>query len=74
MNMVNQFQWSRDPGIRQWMIDSRLDGFSAVIAEISKDDTEKQAVLKAFRGFARQAPENINRLIAQQNSDLALRA
>ncbi|MCF6329899.1 MAG: NAD(P)/FAD-dependent oxidoreductase, partial [Henriciella sp.] len=72
MNMVNQFQWSRDPGIRQWMIDSRLDGFSAVIAAISKDDTEKQAVLKAFRGFARQAPENINRLIAQQKSGLAL--
>jgi len=74
MNMINQFQWSRDPGIRQWMIDSRLDGFSAVIAEISKDDTEKQAVLKAFRGFARQAPENINRLIAQQNADLVLSA
>lgn len=44
--MKNQYVWSQDPGLQKWLFESRLDGFSHVVAAVKQDDQEKMAVLK----------------------------
>lgn len=64
VNMLNQMSWSQDKAVRSWIRDCRLDGFGKVIAAISPDDTEKQAVLASFRQHAMGAMINLQRLAA----------
>jgi hypothetical protein len=61
-NMMNQFQWMQDAKLSKWIRDSRLDGFGKVVAAISPDDAEKQAVLKKFRSNAMAAMANLQHL------------
>jgi hypothetical protein len=62
-NMWNQFQWSQDKTLRNWIRDSRLDGFGKLIAGASKDDAEKQAILLRFKEQAQVAMANLPKLI-----------
>lgn len=64
-NMMNQYQWSRDPGIRKWMYESRLDGFSKIIAGIDPDDTAAKAVMEKFKTYSMPAILNMQNLMAQ---------
>ncbi|MEM8695687.1 MAG: NAD(P)-binding protein [Pseudomonadota bacterium] len=66
VNMMNQFQWSQQPELQEWMIKARLDGFGKTIASVAPDDAEKQAVLKRFRDNAQAAIANLPKLIAQE--------
>ncbi len=63
-NMMNQMAWGQDKRLSKWIRDCRLDGFGKVIAAISPDDAEKQAVLASFRGNAMAAMSNLQRLAA----------
>lgn len=67
-NMWNQFQWGQDKTLRNWVRDSRLDGFGKLIASASKDDAEKQAVLARFKETAQAAMMNLPRLIPSPTS------
>ncbi|MFO0317629.1 MAG: NAD(P)-binding protein [Hyphomonadaceae bacterium] len=62
-NMMNQIAWSQDPKLRDWIRDSRLDGFGRVIASVDPNDQDKMAVLKKFRKFAMPAAANLTKLI-----------
>ncbi len=62
-NMMNQMAWGQDPKLREWIRESRLDGFGKVIAAISPEDSAKVAVLKKFRQFAMPAAANLTKLI-----------
>lgn len=64
VGMWNQAQWSQDPALRQWVRESRLDGFGKLMASAPKDDAAKQAVIAAFREQAMAAMANIPRLLA----------
>jgi hypothetical protein len=64
-NMMNQFAWSQEPDLRKWMHDSRLDGFSKVVAGIQPHETDKKAVMQKFREFAAPAIGNMQKLMAQ---------
>jgi hypothetical protein len=64
VGMWNQAQWGQDKALRQWVRDSRLDGFGQLMASASKDDADKQAVIAAFRQHAMAAMANIPRLLA----------
>ncbi len=64
VGMWNQAQWGQDKTLRQWVRDSRLDGFGKLITGVPKDDAEKQAVIAAFREQAMAAMANLPRLIA----------
>ena len=66
VNMMNQFQWSQQPELQEWMIKARLDGFGKTIASVSPDDSEKQALLARFRDNAQAAIANLPKLIAQE--------
>ncbi|MFC4292551.1 NAD(P)-binding protein [Sphingorhabdus arenilitoris] len=63
-NMANQFQWMQDKKLGQWIRASRLDGFGKVIAAVTPDDTEKQALLLKFRNNAMGAMMNLQKLAA----------
>ena len=63
--MRNQYRWSQEPGLREWLVSNRLDGFTALT--IPNEDTTpeelailgrlKQAVPAAFEGIKRLMPE-----------------
>ena len=63
--MMNQYQWSRDPELRNWLENSRLDGFSAMARNVDKNDDAKQAVLKKMRDYSMPAMANLHKLVAQ---------
>ncbi|GIU67875.1 NAD(P)-binding protein [Candidatus Phycosocius spiralis] len=62
-NMMNQFAWNQDPKLREWIRQSRLDGFGKLIAAIDPDDAHRTTVLKKFRKFAMPAAANLSKMI-----------
>ncbi len=64
VNMMNQFRWSQDRQLRNWIRTSRLDGFGKVIAAVAADDVEKQAVLAKFQTHGMAAVMNLQKLAA----------
>lgn len=65
-NMMNQYQWSQEPVLRDWMLESRLDGFSKVISAAEADNAAQQAILNQFRTYAGAAIANLQTLMGQQ--------
>ncbi|MGB0906368.1 MAG: NAD(P)/FAD-dependent oxidoreductase [Maricaulaceae bacterium] len=47
--MMNQYNWSQEPDLRQWLRGSRLDGFSKMVAEMDKTDASKIAIMEKLR-------------------------
>ena len=66
--MMNQFNWSKDKAIGKWLLTNRLDGFGAMVKGVSKDDGEKQAILKRMRSNAMPAMMNLQKLIQEINT------
>lgn len=62
--LLNQFQWSQDKALRQWMRTSRLDAFGALVAGIEKTDVARQATLSQLRTHTMAAMANMPRLVA----------
>jgi hypothetical protein len=62
VSMINQFQWSQDPGLRRWLRGSRLDGFAKMVSELDKGDVARQGVLGRLRGHSMAAVANMQRL------------
>jgi hypothetical protein len=63
-NMMNQAQWGQDKTLREWMRNSRLDGFGKVMASADRNDVEKMAILDKLRSQAMAAIGNMPRLLA----------
>jgi hypothetical protein len=61
--LLNQFQWSQDKTLRQWMRSSRLDSFGGMVAELDKGDVEKQAIVARLRANAMAAMANLPKLM-----------
>ena len=62
--MMNQFNWSQDKPLRQWIRANRLDGFTKLTQNVSPDDTEKMAILMRMRDNAPKAVANLMKLAA----------
>lgn len=62
-SMTNQFQWSQDKALRQWMRSTRLDAFGKMVAEVDKADTDKQAILTQLRTHSVAAMKNMPKLM-----------
>ena len=62
-NMMNQYVWSRHPDIREWLMKSRLDGFTRMIADLSQSDPSAADIVGAFRANAPSAISNIQMLM-----------
>ena len=63
--MMNQHIWSQDEGLRKWLFDNRLDGFSKLIHTVKPDDIEKMQVLGRLRGNAQAAMAKLQEYLAQ---------
>ena len=63
--MMNQYRWSQDPGIGQWLVENRLDAVSKMIRDIGEHEIEKQAIVGRMRGAAPAAMKNLQRLLAE---------
>jgi hypothetical protein len=63
--MMNQYMWSQDENLRQWLLENRLDGFSQLMRGVKKDDIEKQAIVKRLRANAQPAMAKLQQYLAQ---------
>ncbi len=63
--MVNQFNWGQDKSIRKWLLENRLDGFSDMIAQLEKTDTERMAIMGRLRDNAFPAIGKLKQFIAE---------
>ena len=64
-SMMNQFSWGQDKQLRNWIHNSRLDGFGKVIASVDPADLEKMAILEKFKTYAKAAAGNIHKLMSR---------
>ena len=64
VNLWNQFQWSQHKALRQWVRDSRLDGFGKLMTGIDPQDHAKLAILARLKEQAAGAMANIQALVA----------
>ena len=67
-NTMNQMQWSQDKTLRNWMRETRLDGFGKLMANIDPSDAEKLAIMGNFRTQAMAAMANMPKLLAISKS------
>ncbi len=63
-NMRNQMRWSQDKALRNWMHDSRLDGFGKLVSSVAPTDVEKMKILGELRACAAGAMGNAPTLLA----------
>lgn len=63
--MMNQYKWSQNPEIRDWLLTNRLDGFSKMVSEVDPEDTEKRDILKRLRSNAMPAAMKLQQFIAE---------
>lgn len=65
-NMANQVAWSSDKSLRDWMRDTRLDGFGKLTSNLSADEAVKLATLADIRQYGMGAMGNMKRLLSPQ--------
>ena len=63
--MMNQYKWSQDPEIREWLLTNRLDGFSKMVSDIGEGETEKLAIMKRLRNNAMPAMAKLQQFLAE---------
>lgn len=63
--MMNQYNWGQDAGLRDWLLNNRLDGFSKMVAGVDRNDTEKMAILKRVRSNAMPAMSKLQQYLAE---------
>ena len=64
VTMMNQMQWSQDKTLRNWMRETRLDGFGKLMTGIDPSDADKLAVMANLRTQAAAAVANMPKLMA----------
>jgi hypothetical protein len=63
--MMNQYNWSQTPELRQWLLENRLDGFSKMVSQLTDEDVEKKAIMKRLRAASMPAMTKLQGYIAQ---------
>jgi len=63
--MKNQKNWRKDLELTKWLYHNRLDGFSHLVANISDDDEEIQAILKRFRSSIKPAMIKLKQFVSE---------
>jgi hypothetical protein len=66
--MMNQYNWSQDKDLTQWLLNNRLDGFSKMMNSVQPEDDEKQAIIKRIRDSAFPAVEKLQHFMTQIKS------
>jgi hypothetical protein len=64
VNLRNQYAWSKDKGLRKWIADSRLDGFTALALSTKPWHLKRIALLRRYGMNAGPAAKNLKILLA----------
>ena len=64
-NMMNQFFWSKEPGLKQWLLDNRLDGFMTMVSGVRFYQIDKLKVLNRMRKAAKPAVAKLKAFAAK---------
>ena len=64
--MMNQYVWSQDKGLKKWLADQRLDGFSNLVNAVSPNDTQKMEILGRLRSNAMPAMAKLQQFMAEE--------
>lgn len=67
VNIANQYQWSKNEDIAHWILQSRLDGFTALAKNVKPADLEKMALLKRYGQSAGPAAARLKQLLTPAN-------
>ncbi len=59
---LNQYHWSKEPGIGRWLVESRLDAVAKMLKAIQPHETEKQGIVARLQIAAPAAMANLQRL------------
>jgi len=63
--MQNQQRWSQEPGIREWLIENRLDAFSALTQANEQMTPEQMQILMRIKEAMPQVIANMPKLIKE---------
>ncbi len=64
VNMMNQVRWGQDAKLRDWIRNSRLDGFGKVIAAADPNDARTAAIMAKIQAHGMAAVMNLQKLAA----------
>ncbi|MGD1933162.1 MAG: hypothetical protein ACFB0Z_01440 [Candidatus Phaeomarinobacter sp.] len=70
-SMMNQYAWSQEPGLDQWLQANRLDGFSSMIKSVSPDDEKRMAILKRVSAAAVPAVTKLGEFLSETEKETA---
>ena len=62
-NMTNQSQWSKNPALKAWIVENRLEGFGKTMRSVPPTDTAKLAILQQMQPAAMESIANLQRMI-----------
>ena len=65
--MMNQYNWSQDKSMRNWLLHNRLDGFSKMVSEIDKTDAPKMEIMNRLRSNSMPAMMKLQGYLAELN-------
>lgn len=63
--MQNQYRWSQEPGLRDWLINNRLDGFTALVQPSDDATHEQMQLLATMKEAVPAAVANIPKLMGE---------
>lgn len=72
--MRNQMRWSQEPGIREWLLSNRLDGFTSLVQPTDDTTEEQMQVLMRIKEAAPKAGANLPKLMGEVMQIMAARA
>ena len=64
VSQANQQRWNEDKTLRNWMRQTRLDGFGQLTSQVDRNDSAKMAVLAELRQHMGTAAASAQRLLA----------
>ncbi len=71
--MRNQMRWSQEPGIRDWLMSNRLDGFTKLVQPSDETTPEQLQVLMRLKEAAPKAGANLPKLMGEVMQIMAAR-
>lgn len=64
VSLQNQFEWNKEPALREWIAGNRLDGPSKLLRGLKPDETDKREVVQRIQRSVPLAAANLQRLLA----------
>jgi hypothetical protein len=64
VSLQNQFEWNKEPALREWIAANRLDGPSKLLRNLSSEQTDRMAIVQRIQQGVPLAAKNLQTLLA----------